>query len=250
MEYFKKGSCCYVGDNYAGWQRQKNAVGVQNVIEATLSKIYNENVLIFGAGRTDTGVHALAQVFHFHASKDIENNRLEKGLNALLPEDITINFIEGSDSSFHAMRSAISKTYLYKIYNSPKANPFLIKRALWIRNRIDIERLKSILACFISEHDFASFCVKKTKKENTIRKINFIEVKSFGEYETGKSIEILINANGFLHNMVRIIIGTALDMLSNEDYKEFIENIFLSCDRRAAGKTAAAYGLYLKEILY
>ncbi len=243
--YHKACICTYCGDNYNGWQRQKNAVGVQNIIEKTLTALYNEEILIAGSGRTDTHVHALGQVFHFSSHKYFKNNDLLKGLKGLLPDDIVETDAVDVTADFHAGKSIISKTYEYKILNSPVADPFLINRVLWIRNKIDTEYLYKILQKFEGTHDFHSFCVKKTKKENTIRTVNYINIE-----EKNNIISILINSNGFLHNMVRIIAGTALKMVKDKTNIDHIDYILKQKDRRCAGPTAKAYALYQKEALY
>ena len=243
--YYKACLCSYCGDNYNGWQRQKNAVGIQNVIENVLSKVYDDKILIAGSGRTDTGVHALGQVFNYSAEKYFDNNTLMRALNSLLPPDIAVYEIIDVTKEFHSGKSIKSKTYLYKIVNSPIHNPFLINRALWIRNKIDMEKLSSILSHFQGTHDFESFCVKKTKKENTIRTINFIRSESNGE-----NISIFINASGFLHNMVRIIIGSSLKILKDNIQDDYVLEIFKKKDRRSAGPTAPAYGLYQYAAYY
>ena len=146
--YYKACLCTYCGDNYNGWQRQKNAVGIQNIIEQALSKIYDSTILIAGSGRTDTQVHALGQVFNFSANKFFTNENLMRALNAILPKDIAILDIIDVKKDFHSGKSIKSKTYLYKIVNNPIHNPFLINRALWIRSKIDMEKLSSILSYF------------------------------------------------------------------------------------------------------
>ncbi len=243
--YHKACLCTYCGDNYNGWQRQKNATGIQNVIEEKLHSLYNKEILIAGSGRTDTHVHALGQVFHFSAYKYFSNNDLVKGLNGLLPDDIVIKDACDVTEEFHAGKSIISKTYQYKILNTAVADPFLINRALWIRKKIDVDMLYKILEKFKGTHDFHSFCVKKTKKENTVRTINNVSLNI-----ENNLISIEINASGFLHNMVRIITGTALKMVKDNIPPDYIDNIFEKKDRRAAGPTAKAYALYQKEAVY
>lgn len=245
MPYFKACQCAYCGDNYAGWQRQKNAQGVQNVIEKTLSEIYDEDIKITGSGRTDAGVHALGQVFNFSSSKYKSSEDVVRGLNALLPPDISVRGAADVNALFHSGKSIISKTYEYRIFNSPIRDPFIIKRALWIKNEIDIKKLSKILSFFKGSHDFASFCVKKTKKENSVRRINYINAVKSENF-----IVITVNAGGFLHNMVRIIAGTALKILKDNLPEDTIMKIIEAKDRRAAGPTAPPYALYQKEAIY
>lgn len=243
--YCKACLCSYCGDNYNGWQRQKNAVGVQNIIENTLSRIYNNQILITGSGRTDTGVHALGQVFNFSSSKYFNNTSLQKALNSLLPKDIVILDIMDVTKEFHSGKSIKSKTYEYKIINSVLHDPFMINRALWIKKHIDRDYLNETLSYFQGTHDFQSFCVKKTKKENTTRTINYIKMSA-----DNKNMSILINASGFLHNMVRIITGTALKIVKDNLPANTVLNIMEQKDRRKAGPTAPAYALYQKEAIY
>ena len=243
--YYKACLISYCGDNYNGWQRQKNAVGVQNIIENTLSKLYENKILIAGSGRTDTGVHALGQVFNFAAEKYFDNNTLMRALNSLLPKDIAVLEIADVTKEFHSGKSIKSKTYEYKIINTPIHNPFMINRALWIRNYIDRKYLEDTLSYFCGTYDFQSFCVKKTKKENTIRTINYVRL-----VEDNENISILINASGFLHNMVRIITGSALKIIKDKLPPEKVLEIMEARDRRKAGPTAPPYALYQKEALY
>lgn len=243
--YYKACLCSYCGDNYNGWQRQKNAVGIQNIIENILSQLYESKILIAGSGRTDTGVHALGQVFNFAAAKYFDNSTLMRALNSLLPKDIAVLDIIDVTKEFHSGKSIKSKTYEYKIINCPVHNPFMINRALWIRNHINRKYLEDTLIHFCGTHDFQSFCVKKTKKENTVRTINYIKLLSDNE-----NISILINASGFLHNMVRIITGTALKIIKDNLKPETVLEIMEQKDRRMAGPTAPAYALYQKEAIY
>lgn len=243
--YYKACLISYCGDNYNGWQRQKNAVGVQNIIENVLAKLYESKILIAGSGRTDTGVHALGQVFNFAAEKYFDNNTLMRALNSLLPKDIAVHKIIDVTKEFHSGKSIKSKTYEYKIINTPVHNPFMINRALWIRNHIDRKYLEDTLAYFCGTYDFQSFCVKKTKKENTVRTVNYIKLISDDE-----NISILINASGFLHNMVRIITGTALKIVKDNLKPETVIKIMEQKDRRMAGPTAPACALYQKEAIY
>ena len=245
MFYYKACQCAYTGDRYAGWQRQNNSIAIQNIIEESLLKLYGEEILIKGSGRTDSKVHGKNVIFNFKASKYYDNNTLTRGLNSILPQDIVIKDAIDVNESFHSGKPIISKSYEYRILNSPIRDPFQENRSLYIRREINIEKLEYVLSFFLGTHDFHSFCVKRTKKENTIRTINSIEV-----LKNDYTISIFINANGFLHNMVRIIIGTVLDILKNNKDPKIIEEIFLAKNRLKAGKTALAYGLYQENVFY
>lgn len=245
MYYYKACQCAYDGTNYSGWQRQINSIAIQNIIEDALQKLYGEPVLTKGSGRTDTKVHGKNVIFHFKSIKYYDNNTLIRGLNAILPDDIVIKDAIDVNSTFHSGKSIISKTYEYRILNSPIRDPFEVNRSFYIRREINIEKLEHVLSYFLGTHDFQSFCVKRTMKENTIRTINSINV-----IKNNYNISIYINANGFLHNMVRIIIGTALDIIKNNKDPEIINEIFHAKDRKKAGKTAAPYGLYQEHVYY
>lgn len=246
MPYFKACLCSYCGDNYAGWQRQKNATGIQNIIENVLSQIYCTDIKITGSGRTDSKVHAEGVVFNFSADKYFSNNELLRALNSILPKDIAILQIVDVTNAFHSGKSVYSKTYEYKIYNNPVHNPFLSTRALWIKNKIDTEKLRNILKLLNGTHDFESFCVKKTKKENTVRTIYFTDVI----VKDDSNISLFFNAGGFLHNMVRIITGSALKIIRDNEPAETIISMLESKNRSKAGPTAPPYALYQKYVYY
>ncbi|BAI80462.1 tRNA pseudouridine synthase A [Deferribacter desulfuricans SSM1] len=243
--YKKKCVVEYDGTYFFGWQRQKDLRTVQGVIEAALSKIYKSSINIVGSGRTDTGVHAVGQVFHFVSERYLENRSVLLGLNSVLPEDVVIKHVEDVDLSFHAQKSAISKTYIYKIYNYQIRSALFRNRAWWIRDNIDVDLLNEYLKFFKGEKDFSAMCLKRSVPENPVRTINYIFAKRDGDF-----INIEINANGFLHNMVRNIVGTVIDLYSDNSSPEKIEEILKSKDRKNAGRTAPPQGLYLKEVFY
>ncbi|KAA0259541.1 tRNA pseudouridine(38-40) synthase TruA [Deferribacter autotrophicus] len=245
MKVKKKCVVEYDGTNFYGWQRQKNVRTVQKVIEDALSKIYKAEIKIVGSGRTDTGVHALGQVFHFTASRYLENRSVLMGLNSILPDDVVIKKVDDVDNNFHAQKSAKSKTYLYKIYNHPVRSAIYRNRAWWIREEIRLEKFEELLNCFVGEKDFSAMCLKRSVPENPVRKINFVNISKEDTF-----INIEINANGFLHNMVRNIVGTVVDIYFNNGCVDDIEKILESRDREQAGRTAPAHGLYLKEVFY
>jgi len=235
----------YKGTNYAGWQKQKNAPSIQSFIESALSQIYSSNIQTIGSGRTDKGVHSLGQVFSFKAHKIIDNNRLKRGINALIPADIKVLQIKDIDINFNALHDTISKTYVYKIIN--RDTPLTLDKdlALWIRKKIDIDLLDNALSRFVGEKDFSAFTMTRSLKENSIRKINFINIISEDD-----KILVIINANGFLHNMVRIIVGTALDIAINRKDPALIDDIIRSKNRIMASKTESATGLYQLKVFY
>ncbi len=237
--------CEYVGTNYSGWQRQKNGKAIQEVIENVLGDIFKQEVKIAGSGRTDAGVHALGQVFSFKTETFREPEIVSRALNGLLPKDISIIDSINVPLDFHAGKSVLSKTYLYKILNRPYPSAHYFNRALWVRNHIDLDLLNETLSLLVGRHDFASFCVSKTKKQDTNRTIFFAKA-----YRDNDFVNIEINASGFLHNMVRIITGTSLNIVSNKCNPKDIVDILNAKNRKKAGVTAAACGLYQKEVFY
>ncbi|TYB33763.1 MAG: tRNA pseudouridine(38-40) synthase TruA [Flexistipes sinusarabici] len=235
----------YDGTFFAGWQIQKNSRTVQAEIEKALSKMYKTHIKITGSGRTDSGVHALSQVFNYHTPAFIPENSITAGLNSLTSDDIVIKTTEYVPTDFHATKSAASKTYEYIILNTAKSSAFYRNHCWHISEYIAPAELKKILKLFEGTHDFSSFCKKRSIVDNPVRIIHSTNVR-----QTGDFLKIEINADGFLHNMVRNIVGTALHVYRKKLNPEIIKEIFNAKDRSAAGPTAPAKGLYLKKVYY
>lgn len=235
----------YDGTYFVGWQVQNNGRTVQEEIEKGLSRIYKHKIRIIGSGRTDTGVHALNQVFCFRSEKYLDSNALFKGLNSVLPDDMVIKSVEDVPLEFHAQRSALHKTYLYKILNREYPSALDRKRYWWVRYPLDVERLQLLTVPFVGELDFSAMCVKRSLKENNIRKLNFIRVERVGDV-----VQFEVDADGFLHNMVRNIVGTIKDFYFNNRTAEDIVDVLNSKDRDLGGVTAPPHGLYLKDVYY
>ncbi len=241
----KKCLCEYNGAGYAGWQFQDGLDTIQQQIETALEKLYNNNIRIAGAGRTDAGVHAYGQVFSYNTEIDRPNHAIMCALNSMLPRDIAVTRVEDALPGFHAQFSAINKTYHYLILNR-EARAALEHERMWFRRMpIDVDLLRSVLEPLAGTHDFASFCVKKSLKKNTVRTVNFITADKNGDY-----IKIRINANGFLHNMVRIIVGSAVQLTLEGGTPADMKAILEARDRRTARVTAPPQGLYLEEVFY
>lgn len=235
----------YDGTFFAGWQIQKNARTVQGEIEKALSKIYKTQIKITGSGRTDSGVHAFGQVFNYHTPKFISENSVMMGINSLLKEDIVIKDTEYVPENFHAQKSARNKTYEYVILNTDKPSAFHRNHCWHIYEFIDVQKMSEILNMFHGSHDFSSFCKKSSIVDDPLRTINNIDIQAANNF-----FKIEINADGFLHNMVRNIVGTALHIYRKNLPAEIIKEIFDKKDRSAAGPTAPAKGLYLKKVYY
>jgi tRNA pseudouridine38-40 synthase len=235
----------YDGTNFNGWQVQKKGRTVQGEIEKALEILLKEKIRIIAAGRTDTGVHALGQVIHFDSSADITLRKLCISLNGILDKDVAIKNAYYVPPTFHARFSASQREYIYVIYNHPLKSPFVFKKAMWISNKVDMDYIKDVSRYFIGEKDFASFCKKISADENTVRRIDEFDITNFKEF-----IFFRIRGTAFLHNMIRIIVGTIFDIYIKKMDPSSVLNIFEQKNRIAGGKTAPAYGLYLNRIFY
>ena len=235
----------YDGTNYSGWQVQDNAATIQSEIEKALSVIYKQEIKIIASGRTDTGVHAFGQVVHFDSTSEIPLQKICFALNGIMPKDISIRKAYIVPDSFHARYSAYERTYVYYIYNSRLRSPFTHNRAMWVKKDLNISFLNKAARYLLGEHDFASFCRKKSAEEKTIRRIKKIKIQKQGSY-----IELKITGNAFLHNMIRIIVGTLVGLSENNFEPTEMKKILLAKTREASGETAPAHGLYLYRIDY
>jgi len=235
----------YDGTFFYGWQIQPNHRTVQMEIEKSLSKMYKQHIKIIGSGRTDTHVHAYGQVFNYKTDKHIPENAILRGLNSLLPDDVVIKSVSLVDSNFNAMCSAVSKTYEYILLNRELPSALYRNYCWHIKYPVKTETLVCYLQKFSGTHDFTSFCKRQSLPDNPVRKVNFVQIKKENDF-----IKITINANGFLHNMVRNIIGTSLYLYQKKYPANAVETIINAKNREQAGPTAPAHGLYLKEVVY
>jgi tRNA pseudouridine38-40 synthase len=236
----------YDGAAYCGWQRQKNGVSVQQVLENLIQLIANEKVTVIGSGRTDAGVHALNQVASFKSSTRLPAEILFRGLNGLLPEDIVIKELEEVAIDFHAQHDARGKIYIYKICNKP-LRPALERSYFWfIRHPLDLNSMEKAAAYLIGRHDFSCFCATGSDIKDRVRTVNGISIVK------GKDglLEITVESEGFLKYMVRNIVGTLVEIGKGKRPPEEMKEIIDSRDRNIAGITAPACGLYLKEVKY
>jgi len=245
MLYNKKITIQYLGTKFAGWQIQAKGRTVQEEIQKALTKMYKTKINIIGSGRTDSGVHALGQTASYRTEIFLPADAVHKGLNSILPNDISIISVEDVPEDFHAQISAKSKTYQFRIYASRDRSAMHADRTWWVKANLDYKDIERYLKVFEGEHDFSSFCVQTSLKDNNIRTIN--STKCFME---GDIICVEINGNGFLHNMVRIIVGTIVDAIKKGYSVEHLTNVLNAKDRNEAGPTAHAMGLYLKEVFY
>ncbi len=238
----------YDGTDFGGWQRQTNAVSIQGTIEAALKKIFCKPIHLMGASRTDTGVHALGQVAHFDAPRDPAVGDLRYALNGLTPPSIVIKQAWIAPDDFHAIASSYRKTYRYKILNRRVPSALRHRYTYWLRTPLDLNYLEAASQYLLGPHDFRSFQTSGTTVKSTIREIYAVHWERKGIEDD--IVEFRVTGNGFLKQMVRNIVGTLVDMHLNEVPPERMREIMEACDRRKAGPTAPAQGLYLSTVSY
>ena len=235
----------YDGTNFVGWQQQANGQSIQTVLQEAVFKLAAEKVTIFGAGRTDAGVHAYGQVASFTINKKIETDVIRDGLNQhLRPHPISVQKAELVDSEFHARFSAIKRWYEYKIINRRPPLTIDINRAWCVYKKINVEKIKTESSSFLGRHDLNAFRSAHCQSKSSVKTIEDIHIKHEGE-------QIIFNvcAKSFLHSQVRIMVGTLVDIAKGNINKTIID-IINSKNREIAGQTAPAHGLYLKKIDY
>ena len=230
----------YDGTDFHGWQKQNGLRTVQGELERAFSALFNKETLCFGCSRTDSGVHALCQRVVFTADTTIPAQKIPLAVMKYLPSDISIFDGKEVDMDFNPRFMVKRKTYRYTIYNSEVKNPLKRNYTEYVREKLDVEKMKKAAAFFIGEHDFVGFCSANTSAKTTVRTIYDISVE-----KTGEEVSILITGNGFLYNMVRIIAGTLIFVGLNKISPDNMAEIINSKDRKKAGKTAGASGLCL-----
>jgi len=237
----------YDGTDYCGWQVQKASLkpSIQETIERALRKILNEKIKITGAGRTDAGVHAGAQVANFRTKSPMALSRLQEGLNAILPEDIAISAIKEAGPDFHSRFSAKSKVYLYTILNRRHRSAFLRKHAFFCRYPLDVRLMRREAKALLGRHNFRAFCASQGRGKNPAKTIKKITVS-----RRNGLIKIEVEADGYLYNMVRNIAGTLIDIGRGRLPRGSIKKILASRNRAQAGPTAPARGLCLAKVRY
>lgn len=236
----------YDGTAYCGWQVQPNGITVEEVLNRTISRLTGEEIHIIGASRTDSGVHAMGNVAVFDTDSSIPAERMAYALNQKLPEDIVIvNSEEVSEDWHPRYQDVIAKTYEYHIYNAKVPNPLKRRTTAFVSYDLDVERMRAGAAYLVGEHDFVSFCNVRTSVEDTVRRIEDIQIT-----QEGPEIIIRISGNGFLYNMVRIIAGTLIRVGRGYYEPQKVREILESKKRTEAGVTAPPQGLVLVEINY
>lgn len=236
----------YDGSRYKGWQRLGRGENtIQAKLEQTIGRILDQNIEVIGSGRTDAGVHALQQVANFHCDTAMTAAELLPQLRHYLPEDIGVLQLEETDERFHSRLNAKSKTYRYRIWNSEQPCVFERKYLWKLPEELDLSAMQNAASSFLGEHDFLAFCANKHFKKSSVRTIYAISVE-----RQNHEIVIQMTGDGFLYNMVRIIVGTLVEIGQGKRSAEDIQEIFASRRRENAGFTAPAEGLSLVEVQY
>ena len=235
----------YDGTHYSGWQIQPNAVTIEEVLNRHLSELLQEPIKVIGASRTDAGVHALGNVAVFDTSARMPAEKISYAMNTRLPEDIRIQESCQVPGDFHPRFCKTVKTYEYRILNRRFPDPTRRLYSLFYYYPLDEKKMQQAADYLVGEHDFKSLCTHKEEVENTVRTIYRAEV-----IRTGDEILIRLKGNGFLYNMVRIIVGTLLRVGSGYYEPEYMKELLKAKDRQAAGETAPPQGLTLVGIEY
>ncbi len=235
----------YLGTAYSGWQVQTNAPTIQQEMQNAVEKLFNVRESITGCSRTDAGVHANMYCCNIRTQSILPCSTVVRGLNAYLPNDIAVLSCRDVDYDFHARYSCLGKEYIYLIHNSQIKDPFLIGRSWDFHKHIDAEFLHECAQQFCGEHDFKAFCAAGSSVKSTVR-----TVKRFNVKRQGENVIMSVEADGFLYNMVRIMVGTLTDIVLGKIEPEGIPNIIASRSRENAGVTAPPHGLYLNRVFY
>ncbi|MGM7703693.1 tRNA pseudouridine(38-40) synthase TruA [Pseudalkalibacillus sp. Hm43] len=240
------GILSYDGTAFSGYQVQPDQRTVQGTLDKVLQQMHKgEAVKTTASGRTDTGVHAVGQVFHFDTPLTIAPDAWKRALNTLLPDDIRLVSMKEVEPEFHARFDVVAKEYRYRILRSEDGDVFKRHHTYHFPYEIDVERMREAALFLLGEHDFTSFCSAKTEVVDKVRIVHRLEIK-----ETDDELVVSIEGNGFLYNMVRIIVGTLLEIGSCKKSPEDVPEMLAAKDRDVAGKTAPGHGLYLWKVRY
>lgn len=237
---------CYDGTRYSGWQKQGNTENtIQYKLETLLSRLLEQEIEVAGSGRTDAGVHARNQVCSFKAETEMSCRELLTEIRKYLPEDMGAVSLSEAEPRFHARLNCRGKTYVYRVHNSEEPNVFQRRYVYTYTKELNLDAMKTAAELLCGEHDFTAFTSAKHMKKSAVRRIDSIDISR----ENGE-IRLALTGNGFLYNMVRIIVGTLLEVGAGERSIFSVEEALKSLDRSKAGFTAPANGLTLWDVYY
>ena len=235
----------YDGSGFFGWQRQDGFVSVQQTIEEALDVLSGAKLVVHGAGRTDTGVHALGQVAHFHIDTRLADDRLRHALNAHLPPSVRVLRLESCAQDFHARFHAKGKRYAYLVSTQRFRPPFAPALCHWIPDALDLAAMRGAAAAFVGKHDFSAFTNAGSPRHDNVRTLGALRIVA-----RRRRFAVLLQGNGFLYNMARTIVGTLIEVGRGKLAAAEIPAILASGERERAGPTAPACGLYLVAVRY
>ena len=236
---------CYEGTRYRGWQRLSGTDNtIQAKLEIALSRILGEQIEVHGSGRTDAGTHAMRQVANFHCNSAMPASEILSQLQKYLPEDIGIYSCKDVSPRFHARLNAKTKTYRYRIWNSDAPCVFERKFVAPVEETLNLDSMRAAATYFLGQHDFSAFCANKNMKKSTVRYIELLEIQRIGP-----EVVITVTGNGFLHHMVRIMVGTLVEVGRGERDIHSIADLF-GAERAQSGVLMPACGLCLMEVNY
>jgi tRNA pseudouridine38-40 synthase len=240
----------YDGTTFCGWERQKNGLGVQQVVEDVLFALASERVVVHGSGRTDAGVHALAQTASFRLSRPMIPRKLRLALNALLPPEVAVVSCVPAADEFHARFSATGKTYRYSILNGPARRPLLRATSFHFPQALDVARMRRAAAALVGTHDFRAFAKEAWRRKSCVRTIYAADVRETRLDPLTRLLEIELCGSGFLYNMVRIVAGTLIEVGLGRRPESTFAELVVSGRRAAAGFTVPPHGLCLVRVDY
>ncbi len=237
--------CSFDGTNYFGFQKQKCFISVEETLEKAFLELTGEQVAVIGCGRTDSGVHAMNFYFNVVTASTIPEERFALALNCVLPDDIAIRDCRQVPDDFHARYHTKGKTYRYQIWNDRTRNGLYAKRAYFYPGEVDIEKMRRAARDLCGTHDFSAFMAAGAQVKSPVRTIHSVVIE-----KEGPLLTVEVTGNGFLYNMVRIIVGTLLKIGRGAFPENGIPGLIATKDRRKAGATVPPHGLYLKDVYY
>ncbi len=246
----------YDGTSYIGWQRQKQDISIQHILETALKKITSEDITLRASGRTDASVHAFFQVANFLTASKIPLVGIQKSLNSLLPEDISIIDIEEAEVDFHSIGKSVGKCYIYRIIETERRLPLFRRYAWEINRKLNLDFMNTSMKYLIGKHDFSAFKASGSSAKTSIRDVQYVNVFEkkndffFPLPEDSREINLIIFASGFLRKMVRNIVGLIMQAGLGRFKPEKIKQVIEGCDRNAGYPTAPPQGLFLFKVFY
>lgn len=235
----------YDGTSYNGWQRQRTGIGVQQRVEEALTVVADEAIEVICAGRTDTGVHASAQIVHFDSQSERSRRGWLLGANSNLPDDISVLWVQPVDDSFHARFSALARSYRYLILNRFERSALHRHRAWWVYEPLQAERMHDAAQALLGRHDFSAYRAARCQASTPVREITSIAVRQQNDW-----ITLEVTANAFLQHMVRNIMGTLVAIGCGDEPADWAATVLDSRDRKAGGIAAPPHGLTLVDVEY